>query len=110
MGIDDDADLDLRPMDPAPSRAKQVRPPIDAPRPEFGQPLDAPRPRRRTKTAGTSAPVDEDRVGDYRHADASRTNIPEAGLATQDRTPTDRVTGGSPATRVGSRWRSRGSA
>lgn len=92
MGIDDDADLDLRPMDPAPARPKQAKLPIDAPRPEFGQPLVTPGPRRRARIAGASAPVDEDKVGDYRHADASRTNIPEAGLATQDRTPTDRVT------------------
>ena len=45
---------------------------------------------RRTKPAA-AVPVDEDRVGDYRHAEASRTNIPEAGLATQDTAPVEPV-------------------
>ena len=92
MGIDDDADLEMRPMEPPTPKAKQARLPIDAPRPKFGQPIDSPRTRKRSTAGTTSAPVDEDKVGDYRHSDASRTNIPEAGLATQDRTPTDRVT------------------
>ena len=91
MGIDDD-DLEMRPMEPPTPKAKQARLPIDAPRPEFGQPMDARRTRRRSTAGAASTPVDEGKVGDYRHADASRTNIPEAGLATQDRTPTDRVT------------------
>ncbi len=92
MGIDDDADLDLRPMEPPAPKARQARLPIDAPRPKFGQPIDSPRTRKRSTAGVASTPADEDKVGDYRHSDASRTNIPEAGLATQDRTPTDRVT------------------
>jgi adenine-specific DNA-methyltransferase len=78
-------------MEPAPQRSKQTKLPIDASRPEFGQPLDMPRSRSRGK-ASSRKPVDEDRVGDYRHPEASRTNIPEAGLATQDRTPIERAT------------------
>jgi adenine-specific DNA-methyltransferase len=59
-------------------------------RPEFGQPLPkAPRRRR-----GTSAPrpADEDRLDDYRHDAASRLNLPEAGIATQDRSVAEKVT------------------
>ena len=94
MGIQDDDDLTLQPMDAPTPRAKQASLPMEAPKPEFGQPLDAPRTRKRSAaTAGaTGSPIDEDKVGDYRHSDATRTNIPEAGLATQDRTPTDKVT------------------
>ena len=89
MGDEQDDDLDLRPMEPALQRPKQAKLPIDAPRPEFGQPLDKPASRRRSKPS-LGTPVDEDRVGDYRHAEASRTNIPEAGLATQDTAPSQR--------------------
>lgn len=60
-------------------------------RPEFGQPLPrAPR-RRRAKPAAT-APADEDRLDDYRHPEASRLNLPEAGIATQDRSVAEKVT------------------
>ena len=91
MGTDDDG-LDLRPMEPA-AKPKQASLPIAAPKPAFGQALDAPKGRARSKAkASAAAPVDEDRVGDYRHPESTRTNIPEAGLATQDRTPTERVT------------------
>ncbi|HEY8870068.1 MAG TPA: ADP-ribosylglycohydrolase family protein [Candidatus Limnocylindrales bacterium] len=58
--------------------------------PVFGQPIQ--KARRRTRTAKSAQPVDEDKVGDYRHEDATRTNIPEAGLATQDRSVPERVT------------------
>ena len=87
----EDAGLELTspPLDGSP-RGRQVSLPFDKPILEFGQPLDTPRHRRGSPTP--SAPVDEDRVGDYRHPDASRTNIPEAGLATQDRSVPERVT------------------
>ena len=38
-----------------------------------------------TRSKPAAAPAPEDRVGDYRHPDSTRTNIREAGLATQDR-------------------------
>jgi len=53
-------------------------------RPEFGQPLP-PAPRRRRPATAAAKPADEDRVDDYRHEAASRLNLPEAGIATQDR-------------------------
>ena len=53
-------------------------------RPEFGQPMPKGDRARRSKSAVPSAP-DEDRVDDYRHEGASRLNLPEAGIATQDR-------------------------
>ena len=64
--------------------------PLEKPALEFGRPLDTPS-RRRSAPAPTT-PVDEDKVGDYRHPEASRTNIPEAGLATQDRSVSEKVT------------------
>jgi hypothetical protein len=92
--MSDPRDLDLKPMEPPAPKPKQATLPIDAPKPEFGQPIDQPRAHSRgVATRGANAaPVDEDRVADYRHEAAVRTNIPEAGLATQDRTPTERVT------------------
>jgi|GEM_PF-2618205 len=75
---------------PAPS-LKQASLLVDVLTPEFGRPLDAPKSRSTAKPTKGS-PVGEDKVGDYRHADATRTNIPEEGLATQDRLPTAKVT------------------
>src|SRR4051794_10406217 len=90
--MSDPEDLDLQPMEPPTPKPRQASLPIHAPKPEFGKPLDAPRTRSRGTIAGVGgATVDEDQVGDYRHGDARRTNIPEAGLATQDRTPAERV-------------------
>jgi len=86
----DEDGLELRPMEPPAPSLKQVSLPIDAATPEFGRPLDAPRTRSAAKPSAT--PADEDKVGDYRHAHTTRTNIPEAGLATQDRIPVSRVT------------------
>lgn len=60
------------------------------PKPEFGQATDQPARSPRRKKPAPAKPVD-DRVGDYRHAEASRTNIPEAGLATQDTAPVEPV-------------------
>jgi len=81
---DEGAELELSnpPVDVS-SGAEQAPLLLEKPVLEFGRPLDAP--RRRRNVSPVSAPVDEDRVGDYRHPDASRTNIPEAGVATQDR-------------------------
>jgi len=87
----DEDGLELRPMEPPVPTLKQTSLPIDAPTPEFGRPLDAPRSRATPKSA-QATPADEDQVGDYRHADTTRTNIPEAGHATQDRIPASRVT------------------
>ncbi len=53
-------------------------------RPEFGQPLPKV-PRTARPKAAAAPPPDEDRVDDYRHEGASRLNLPEAGIATQDR-------------------------
>ncbi len=53
-------------------------------RPEFGQPLPKAPGRGKPKPAA-ARPADEDRVDDYRHEGASRLNLPEAGIATQDR-------------------------
>jgi adenine-specific DNA-methyltransferase len=88
---EDGAELELSspPVDASPG-ARQAPLPLQKPVLEFGRPLDAP--RRRRSSAPASAPVDEDRVGDYRHPEASRTNIPEAGLATQDRSVPEKVT------------------
>lgn len=60
-------------------------------RPEFGQPLPK-GPRKRRAKPTPSRPPDEDRVDDYRHEDASRLNLPEAGIATQDRSIVEKVT------------------
>jgi adenine-specific DNA-methyltransferase len=81
----DGSDLELTsaPADEPASKTRQAALPLEKPVLEFGRPLDAPS-RRRGPQAPT-APADEDRVGDYRHPDSTRTNIPEAGLATQDR-------------------------
>jgi len=81
---DEGADLELSNPPVVSSGAEQAPLPLEKPVVEFGRPLDNPR-RRRRSSSPVSAPVDEDRVGDYRHPDASRTNIPEAGVATQDR-------------------------
>jgi adenine-specific DNA-methyltransferase len=90
---DEPSDLDLRPMEPTPVRPRQSRLPLATPTAEFGRPLDGPNRRRtRAKPAATATIADEDRVGDYRHPEAHRTNIPEAGLATQDRSVAERVT------------------
>ncbi len=53
-------------------------------RPEFGQPLPK-APAKGKPKAAAARPADEDRVDDYRHEGASRLNLPEAGIATQDR-------------------------
>jgi len=53
-------------------------------RPEFGQPLPK-APGKGKPKAAAARPADEDRVDDYRHEGASRLNLPEAGIATQDR-------------------------
>ena len=53
-------------------------------RPEFGQPLPK-APAKSKPKASAARPADEDRVDDYRHEGASRLNLPEAGIATQDR-------------------------
>lgn len=53
-------------------------------RPEFGQPLPKVPDKGKPKPT-TPRPPDEDRVDDYRHEGASRLNLPEAGIATQDR-------------------------
>lgn len=92
--MSDSDGLDFKPMEPPAPKPKQASLPIDPPRPEFGRPIDRPRARSRaaTTSSGISRVVDEDRVADYRHQDAVRTNIPEAGLATQDRTPPQPVT------------------
>lgn len=58
-------------MDQPTTKAKQARFPIDTPKPEFGQPVDVPRPRKRQTAGVASTPVDEDKVGDYRHADTT---------------------------------------
>jgi len=84
-GNSTDLELTHAPADEPTSKARQAALPLEKPVLEFGRPLDStgkrsPRPKRTP-----AAPVDEDRVGDYRHPDSSRTNIPEAGLATQDR-------------------------
>src|SRR5947208_7888719 len=60
-------------------------------RPEFGKPLPQ-LPRKRRSEALSHRLPDEDRVDDYRHDEATRLNIPEAGIATQDRTVVDRIT------------------
>lgn len=53
-------------------------------RPEFGRP--PPRALRKARSKPASGPPpDDDRVDDYRHEAATRLNVPEAGLATQDR-------------------------
>ena len=85
------AELELSnpPLDVSPG-AEQAPLPLEKPVLEFGRPLYAP--RRPRSSSSVSAPVDEDRVGDYRHPEASRTNIPEAGLATQDRSAPGKVT------------------
>ena len=57
-------------------------------RPEFGQRLPKAA-RKRTSSPAASRPPDEDRVDDYRHESATRLNVPEAGLATQDRSAAD---------------------
>jgi adenine-specific DNA-methyltransferase len=79
-------DLEMALAEP-PVPTAQDRLPLGSPNVEFGRPLDTP--RRRTTPAPKAAAADEDRVGDYRHGDASRTNIPEAGLATQDTVPVE---------------------
>ena len=92
-GQDEDAaDLELLhpSAGPGPTGSRQTSLPLEKPSLEFGRPLDAPT-RRRNAPAPT-VPVDEDKVGDYRHPEASRTNIPEAGLATQDRSIPEKVT------------------
>jgi excisionase family DNA binding protein len=58
--------LDFRPMEPPAPKPRQRRFPMDAPKPEFGQPIDAPRARKRQPAGITSAPVNEDKVGDFR--------------------------------------------
>lgn len=58
-------------------------------RPEFDQPLPNVRRKRRRQVA--TPPPDEDRVDDYRHEAASRLNLPEAGIATQDRSVAEKV-------------------
>jgi adenine-specific DNA-methyltransferase len=58
-------------------------------RPEFGQPL--PKAPRKRRSAAPAKPADEDRVDDYRHETASRLNLPEAGIATQDRSIAEKV-------------------
>lgn len=60
-------------------------------RPQFGQPVP-PAARRRRTTAAPGRPADEDRLDDYRHEAASRLNVPEAGIATQDRSIAEKVT------------------
>ncbi|MGH7483697.1 MAG: hypothetical protein ACRELV_16235, partial [Longimicrobiales bacterium] len=60
-------------------------------RPEFGQLLPK-APSKRRRKAAISRPADEDRVDDYRHEAASRLNVPEAGIATQDRSVAEKVT------------------
>lgn len=91
-GDDDGAKLELKhpSADASPRGGRQASLPLERPVPEFGRPLDAPTHRRASPAA--RAPVDEDKVGDYRHPEASRTNIPEAGLATQDRSIPEKVT------------------
>ena len=81
---DEGADVELNnPPVGVSTGAERAPLPLGKPVAEFGRPLDAP--RRRRSVSPPSAPVDEDRVGDYRHPDSTRTNIPEAGVATQDR-------------------------
>ena len=46
---------------------------------------------RRAKS-DASRPADEDRLEDYRHDAATRLNLPEAGIATQDRSVAEKVT------------------
>nr|MBA2632854.1 site-specific DNA-methyltransferase [Chloroflexota bacterium] len=60
-------------------------------RPEFGQPPPTAPKTPRAKPAA-ARPPDEDRVDDYRHEAASRLNLPEAGIATQDRSISEKVT------------------
>ena len=86
MTPEEPGELELSVDEPKPPAA-QDRLPIDPPRAEFGSPLD--KPRFRGPRPAPVGPVDEERVGDYRHDDASRTNIPEAGLATQDTVPVE---------------------
>jgi len=60
-------------------------------RPEFGRP--PPRASRTARSRPASGPSpDEDRVDDYRHEAATRLNVPEAGIATQDRSISEKVT------------------
>lgn len=89
MSEDSDEELRLRPTEPVTPRPRQQPLELGKATLEFGQPPDVPG-RRGPRLPSPAAPVDEDRVGDYRHADATRTNIPEAGLATQDHTPSTR--------------------
>ena len=89
MADDDVQDLELRPVEPVRAPSRQTPLDLEKPNLEFGQPPDTAPRRRAPATRASSSLVDEDRVGDYRHADASRTNIPEAGLATQDTTPVE---------------------
>jgi adenine-specific DNA-methyltransferase len=60
-------------------------------RPEFGQPQPK-TPRKRRAKPAAARPLDEDRVDDYRHEEATRLNVPEAGMATQDRSVSEKVT------------------
>lgn len=65
---------------------------MDDGRPVFGQ-TAAPRSRKSLISAAQKdAPTAENRVGDYRHEDSTRLNVPEAGIATQDRAVRERVT------------------
>jgi hypothetical protein len=93
MPTDNESDLTLEPMDePARRMPGQPALPLSKPSLEFGRPPDSTVRRSPRPKASLAAPVDEDRVGDYRHPDATRTNIPEAGVATQDRSVAERVT------------------
>jgi hypothetical protein len=82
----DGTDLELTnaPVDEPASKSRQAVLPLETPVLEFGRPLDSTG-KRSLRSKPAAAPAPEDRVGDYRHPDSTRTNIPEAGLATQDR-------------------------
>ncbi len=87
MDRDEDNDLELTVDEPT-VRAEQSRLPIAPADVEFGKPLDQPRRKSPASSADArTTPANEDRVGDYRHEDVTRTNIPETGLATQDKVP-----------------------
>ena len=89
----DDDDLTLEPMEePTPPADRRPTLPMPGPALEFRRPPDSARRRSSRAKPTAAAPVDEGRVGDYRHLDAHRTNIPEAGIATQGRSVAERVT------------------
>ena len=74
MPTDNESDLTPEPMDePARPTLGQPALPLSKPALEFGRLPDSIVKRSPRSKPTPAAPVDEDRVGDYRHPDASRT-------------------------------------